>query len=172
MNYLQAALAVSATMFCYTGYAEDDVTDRQGAVLREVCQQVVQDVDQKMGQKVATCVPAASVRHGQPDLLLIVANRHFEQDELRAQWLGLSILAASRAVENLPANSGLKLTTLMVDEADHERHSLRDIKLCNLSFDEVNTLSHRQDAAAHPDQLYRDSSCHRPAGASGKAVSS
>lgn len=172
MNYLQAALAVSATMFCYTGYAEDDAADRQGEVLKAVCQQVVQDIDRDMGQVVASCIPAASVHHGQPDLLLVLANTHFAEEETRARWLGLSMLAASRAVEHLSASGDLQLKTLLVDQADHQRQSLRDLKLCNLSFSEVNTLSHRKGADTDPGQLYRDSSCNRPAtamaGAAGK----
>lgn len=162
MKYLQAALAVSAMMFCYTGYAEDDVTDGEGIVLKGICQQVVQEVDREMGRQVATCVPATSVRHGHPDVLLVVANQYFDQEEARAKWLGLSILAASRAAENLSTGSGLKLATLLVDQADHPRQSLKDISLCNLSFDEVNTLSHRQGAQDNPARLYRDSRCNHP----------
>ncbi|MDD2721844.1 MAG: hypothetical protein PHH47_11115 [Gallionella sp.] len=171
MNYLQAALAVSATMYCYTGYAEDDVAERQGAVLKNICQQIVRDIDRDMGQTVTSCIPAASVQHGQPDLLLVVANKHFAEEETRAKWLGLSMLAASRAVENLSAGGNLQLKTLLLDQADHQRQSLRDLKLCNLAFSEVTELAHRQGAQADPGQLYRDSSCNRPSTAMFKAES-
>ncbi len=61
MEYLQAALAVSATMFCYTGSAEEEAAESQAMILGEICQQIVRDVNREMAQKVAACIPAACV---------------------------------------------------------------------------------------------------------------
>lgn len=161
MKYLQAALAISATMFCYTGFADEEPVITEAESVRGICQQIVQEVDQEMGQKVASCIPASSVKHGHPDLLVIVSGKHFVDEELRAKWMGLSILTAVQAVEKMSANSGLHLTRLVIDQADHERKELNDLSLCSLTFNEAEMLVHRLQAGGVASQLYKDSSCNR-----------
>ncbi len=160
MKYLQAALAISATMFCYTGFAEEESAKDNEVLLRVGCQQIVQDIDQKMGQGVAFCIPAASVLHGQPDSLMIVSRVHFSDEERRATWVGFSIVTAAQAVAKLSASSELHLTALMIDQADKDRQSLDDLTLCSVLIEEAEILSHRVQADNNFGEVYKNSSCY------------
>lgn len=160
MKPLYSAVAIAAVTFCHAGFAGVESAKDQGTVLRELCQQVVQDIDRQMGRKVAFCMPAASVQNGEPDLLMIVSRAHFAGEETRSKWVGLSIVTAAQAAK-LPSGNQPPLKALMIDQADKERKSLDDLTLCTVPIKEAATLSQR--AGSDFGDVYKNSSCHRAA---------
>jgi hypothetical protein len=165
MNLLNSVMVMGGLLFCTSVFAEAEPAKDQEAKLRVLCQQIVHDVDEQMGQAVAACIPSASVQNGQPDLLMLVSKTHFSDEETRAVWIGLSIFMTARDLGKLPADSAPNLKAVMVDQANKERKSLEDLTLCTVPMMEAATLlqSVKDGKFSNFAEVYKNSRCATPA---------
>lgn len=164
MRYVYATLTMAAMMLSNASLANSDAPKDGEASLRGMCVQIVQDINDYSGRQVATCLPAASVKNGQPDLLMIVSKAHFAEEKMRTMWVGIAIAMAAQAAEDF-AGSAPPLKAVMIDQADKARSSLDEMRLCTVSIPEAQTLlqRHQSGELRRWSEVYQNSSCHAQA---------
>lgn len=127
--------------------------------IRDSCAQIVKSIDDEFGNTNAACIPAASVQQGQPDQLMIISRAYFADESMRGMWMGVSIVAAAKAVENLASVKELK-----IDLANRERHGLDNLSLCSVPVAEAKRLRQRFKSGEFKrwEEVFTASSCSKP----------
>lgn len=161
MRYLYATLMMVAMTMSNVSLADGNAPVDAAAGLRSMCVQIVQDINEYSGRQVATCLPAASVKSGQPDLLMIVSKEYFAEEKMRTTWVGIAIAMVAQAVENF-AGSTPPLKAVMIDQANIARSNLDEMRLCTVSLPEAQNLLRRHQSGEfrHWSDVYKNSSCY------------
>lgn len=161
MRHLYLFCGMTALLLCNPGHTASEAEKMPVDPLRELCAKIVSDIDRKIEQKVTACIPAASVKNGDADTLMVVSRARFDTEQMRTTWVALAIVVAAQAINKVSASADPHLKAVMIDQANPERKSDDDWTLCSVSTAEAANLLSRVQAGEFKNlgAVYEGSSC-------------